>query len=461
MRSPLRKAASGADASGPAAPTARELRRRHPALRSAWWGAGFALTGTETFEVLVLMLTTAAYGAVLSVGALGFALRIAPMLLAPALTAALDRRPERRARFARLTVPARAVGIGLFAAVLLLPGAPSWILYVLVGAVSALDTAYLSATRATLPRILEDAEEPGVLGRANAMLVVQWNTLQILVPPAVVWVLQATGVSVVVAVAVALLLAAFALLGRYERAYPADAGPESASPPDPFWNRFTAGFRAIRGDAVARAVVVSGAAGQGAIFTFSVAVPQVVDPAEVGITLSALAVGSIVGARLASRAERPAAQYAALAGATAALGGSLAAFALSAHPAVVLSAALAAGACAGAAAVARTTLLQRRFADARLGGVVVSAMVLGQVLMPFLPQAWDLIAERAAAGWAFVLLAALQFAALAFIALGLRPGGAARAALREAAGGGDDGGLEPRARSQDGRTGDPTRGGDE
>jgi hypothetical protein len=417
-----------------AGPGAHELRRRYPPLRSAWWGAGFALVGTETFEILVLMLTTVAYGAVLSVGALGFALRIAPMLLAPVVTAALDRRPERRAGFARMTVLARAAGIGLFGAVLFLPGAPHWALYVLVGAVAALDATYLAATRASMPRILRDAEEPGALGRANAMLVIQWNSVQILVPPLVIWVLQIADVPVTLGVAVCMLLVAFAVLGPYHRSYPADPPAAAGTAAGSFWQRFTSGFRSIKADPIARAVVVAGAAGQGAIFTFSVTVPQVVGstagPHAVGFTLSALAVGSILGARFASRFEKAPSQFTALAATTAVLGGCLAVVAASVHVAVVISAALVMGACAGVATVVRTTLLQRRFTDAALGGVLVSAMVLGQVLMPFLPQIWDLLADRAAVAWAYASLVGVQLAALIAITAGLRPGGATRRALR-------------------------------
>ena len=429
MRPPgKRGAAARSHNSGP---SARQLRRRHPALRSVWWGAGFALVGTEVFEILVLMLTAVAYGAVLSVGALGFALRIMPLLLAPVITAALDRRPEQRAGFARLTVLARAAGIGLFGLALYTGAAPTWMLYVLVGTVAALDAAYLSATRATLPRLLRDETEPSALGRANSMLVVQWNTVQVLVPPVVIWILQLIGVEATTGIAVTALLVAFALLGHYVRAHRAGGGPAGATDkpqgPGPlaaFWQRLASGFRSIRGNAVARTVVVTSAAAQGAVFTFSVAVPQVVGTTDVtvpvGLVLSALAVGSIFGARWAARLEAHREQLTALLLTTAVLGTCLLGVALSQLLAVVAAAALVMGACAGVAAVARATLLQRAFREEQLGGVFVSAMVLGQVLMPFLPQVWETVADSAAIGWAFACLAALQLVALAVALWNLR-----------------------------------------
>lgn len=358
----------------PRSGSARELRRDTPALRALWWGAGMALAGTEVLEVAALLLTTAAYGALLSTGALGAALRLAPLVLAPVLVAALDRRPERRASFARASVLARAVGVGALALVVVLD-APAWTAYVTIGLVAALDTAYLSATRATLPRILrrEDGTAPD-LGRANSMLVVQWNTVQMIAPPLIVWVLGHVDIPTVLAVGAAILAAAWVVLGEYVRAYVAGAPAGDEAPPHKpsFGARLVAGFADVRADPVARVVVLTAATTQGVVFTFSVALPHLTAapgiPVTTGLALSAMAVGSVLGARAVAGARDPVAHGRVLLVATAAMALVLAvvAAAPTAMTAIVGGAGL--GAAAGAGAVPRATLVQSRFADQRLGG---------------------------------------------------------------------------------------------
>ncbi len=397
--------------------TAREVRRDTPALRHLWWGAGAALVGTEVLDVVALMLTTAAYGALLSAGALGVALRLAPLVLAPVLTAALDRRPEQRASFARASVLARAAGLGLFALVVAVD-APSWAAYVTVAVVAGLDAAYLSATRATLPRILrrEDGTTPD-LGQANSMLVVQWNAVQMVAPPLVVLALDHLAVPTVLALGAAALLAAWALLGEYVRAHLA-AGSAAGAPAasSRFRDRLVNGFTAVRADPVARAVVVVAAATQGVVFAFSVTLPQVtaVPGALVttGVALSAMAVGSVLGARAVAAVTTPAAHARTLLAATATVALAVALVAVDPGPATALPAALLVGAGAGAGAVPRATLVQSRFRDEQLGGAVVATMVLGQVLMPVLPALWEQVADLAGQRWAYVALAALPVLAL-------------------------------------------------
>lgn len=407
-------------------PTGRALRQSIPALRPVWWGAGFALVGTEAFEVVVLMLTTAAYGSILSVGALGVALRLAPMVVGPLLVAALDRQPTQRARFARASVLARAVALAVFATLVMTDSTSAWLTYPVVALVAALDSVYLSATRATLPRIIGDRPDGSqALVGANSMLVVQWNTVQVLVPPVAVWFLSFTTAPLTIAASVGLLLAAFVILGDYVHrasgALPSASGSYSGAT---FTRRLTSGFVAIRHDAVARALVVTAAAGQGAVFAFSLALPTVsVDGATtlpVGVALSAMAVGSILGARWAGSFDTQRTQIRALFGATCVLAASFAAAAAAPSFLVMVAIAFAVGAAAGVAAVPRSTLLQSRFDEARLGAVAIAGMVLGQVLMPILPALWDAVRNARGVSYAFVMLAALQIVALVAAAATLR-----------------------------------------
>lgn len=406
------------------------LRDHTSAIRSLLAGSLITLTGTEVFEIVVLMLTTVAYGALLSTGVLGVAMRLAPMVLSPVITAALDRTPARRAQFARATVLARAVAIGAFAVLLAFDAPPVWAAYILIALIAALDASYLSAVRATIPQVLGASEaREAHLSDATSRLVAQWNGVQIIVPPAVFLLLELFGAPSLLALAAGMLLAGFVVLGELaRRAIAADSGAAPTGAGSTMWERLTSGFRTVAAEPVARSVAVLGAASQGTLFAFSLAVPVTVagraPDVVVGMTLAAMAVGSLVSARWAARFTTRAARLGAMLGAgllQAVVLAGLAPFVVPGAVGVALVAAgLLLGVAAGVGAVGRGTLLQSEFDAARLGGLVVTVAVLGQVLMPVLPGVWEYVADgQGGIPTAFLLLAGVQVVGLLVAGIGV------------------------------------------
>ncbi|WP_129590730.1 hypothetical protein [Sanguibacter massiliensis] len=398
------------------ATTKVRLRDHSPAVRALLAGSLVSLVGTEIFEITALMLTTAAYGALLSTGALGVAMRLAPMVLSPVITAALDRSPERRASFARLTVLVRGVAIGLFAGLLALSSPPTWAAYALIAAIAALDTANLSSVRATIPQLVTDGQgRDARLSDATSRLIAQWNGVQILVPPVVVAVLAWLDLPAMAIIAAAMLLAAFAMLGAPVRLTAATSWPPS--PETTMLGRLRSGFQVVALHPVARSVTVLGAVSGATVFTFSLAVPVVVvgraPQIAVGAALGAMAVGSLVSARWAARFSTRAQRLRAMFGAATLQLVVLLAMSGATSPRVVgvalVLAALLTGAAAGVLAVSRSTLLQSEFEASVLGGLFVTVTALSQVLMPVLPWVWESMAAGSGGlPRAFVILAAVQ-----------------------------------------------------
>lgn len=393
------------------------LRDHSPALRALLAGSLVSLVGTEVFEIVALMLTTAAYGALLSTGALGVAMRLAPMVLSPVITAALDRAPERRASFARITVLVRGIAIGLFAGLLALASPPTWVAYTLISVIAALDMAYLSSARATIPQLITNDEgRNAYLSDATSRLIAQWNSVQILVPPVAIAALVWLDPPVIAVAAAGFLLAAFAILGGPVRMSAATNWPPS--PETTMFYRLKSGFRVVAVHPVARSVTVLGAVSGATVFTFSLAIPVVViagraPEVTVGVALGAMAVGSLVSARWASKFDTRALRLRAMFGAASLQLVGLVVMSFATAPGVVgvaiVLVSLVTGAAAGVLAVSRSTLLQSEFETSVLGGLFVTVTAVSQVLMPVLPWVWERVAGNSGGlSRAFFFLAVVQ-----------------------------------------------------
>ena len=383
---------------------ARELRRRYSGLRSLWRASACSLTGTEAYDVVLLLLTTAAFGSVLSVGLLGIALRLSPVLIGPLVSTVLDRHPRQRAEFVRNASAARGVLVAVFAVVLWLSPGATPLLYTVIVLVSALDAVFLAGMRASMPRLFtgdshaDRAATGSRLAAANSMLITQWSAMQVLVPPVTVALLDLVDPVVIIALNAVTFLLSYGLLIGYVRAvrasYDAAAGDGVGPARQSYWTSLGTGFGTAFRDPVTRWVLLIAAVGQGIMFALLLALPTLADQRglgtwTVGVGLAALALGALAGARFAARLAGATGQARMLLADPLLRMLSLLAFALAGHAVIALLGCLLMGLTAGASNVARTTLIQRRFADALLGRVLMIAGVSNQVLMPVMPLLWD------------------------------------------------------------------------
>lgn len=388
-----------------------ELRRRWPGLRPLWRANACSLTGTETYDLVLLMFTTPAYAEVLAVGPLGLALRLGPAVLGPIVSAALDRRPRNRARFIRYITLARALLVAVFAASLYaLPGV-SLVLYALILAISTLDAIFLAGVRATVPRLFTSDPQKSHLAGANSMLISQWTTIQIAVPSAAVVLLEVVDPTVVVLATSALFILSYTQLASYVKAVEATyTGTTTEQAKPGLWVSLRTGVTTVWADAVSRAVLVMTSVGQGVMFTLLMALPVVASARglggwAVGVGLGTLSAGALVGAKLGGRLVDQGLQVRMLVADPLLRVASLVIFALAAHPVPMLGACLLMGFTAGGANVAKTSLLQNRFHDDVLGRVLVLAAVVNQALMPVMPVVWDAARQRLGLAGGFGVMA--------------------------------------------------------
>ena len=399
----------------------RDLRREHPGLRSLWQASAFSLTGSEAYDATLLLLTTSAFGTVLSVGPLGLALRLGPLLLAPVAGAMLDRRPQRRARIARNTTLVRAVLVLGFAAAVLFGRTVSLALYAMIVAIETLDTVFLAGVRATMPRLLGSGQS-GRRAAANAMLTSEWSAIQIVIPPLTVALVGVVRPSVVFATDAVTFTLAFLLLGRYvsetESSYqdmpPDPPGMPAAAKPG-YLESLRSGFAEAWRDPVTRAALALAAVGQGIMFTLLLALPIIAQGDRfpkwtIGAGLSVLAVGALAGAKLAGKLPSPTAQGRVLILDPLLRIVALLGFAVGGHVAIMLGACLLTGVAAGVSNVARLALIQGRFGEGVLGRVMVLTGVATQALMPVLPLIWNDVRQMVGLKDAFLVLAAVLLA---------------------------------------------------
>lgn len=410
-------------------PRPRDLRREHAGLRALWQASACSLTGSEAYDATLLLLTTSAYGSVLAVGPLGLALRIGPLLLAPAAAVLLDRRPGRKARLARSTTLFRAVLVLGFAAAVPLGGSVSLALYGIIVAIETLDTVFLAGVRATIPRLLAD-DTGGRRRVANSMLTSQWSAIQIVVPSLTIALVGIVRPSLVFITDAVTFTLAFFLLGRYVRDVEAtydESPPEATDTTKPsYLESLRDGFIGAWRDPITRAGLVLAAVGQGIMFTLLLALPVIAQADgfpkwTVGVGLSTLAVGALVGARLAAKLTVAEGRILVLDPLVRILG--LLGFAVGGHVAIILAACLVTGVAVGVSSVARLTLIQGRFGEGALGRVMTLAGVSTQALMPVLPWVWDGTRHTVGPHLAFLILAGvlLATAVVAMVTSPLRP----------------------------------------
>lgn len=404
---------------------ARGHRRGNPGLRSLWWASGCSLTGSEAYDATLLMLTTSAYGAVISVGGLALALRITPVVLTPLAAAVLDHRPSRRAARVRAITLVSAALVASFTAVLHSAPSAHALLYVLIALIAALDAIFLAGVRAGLPRLFtaDDPAHSQLLAKANSSLIVQWAALQIIVPVITIAIMSLVSLTIILVVDAISFIGSYFLLSRFvaevERSYIANDAPAPLQ--RHYVSDLRQGFSVGLRDRVTRTVLVTAAITQGVMFTFLLALPTIAAACQlprwsVGLSLCLLATGALIGGRISRKCsiERsllrlllldPIMRLASLV------------LLLFAHVAVAaFLACLLIGLPAGFSNVARTTLIQQRFTDALLGRVITLAGVSNQILMPLLPLMWQFILNHRGFDTALMaLIAELSGAAVIMI----------------------------------------------
>jgi hypothetical protein len=400
-------------------------------LRSLWCANALSLTGGEGYEITLLLLASAAYGHVLSVGWLGVAFTLPAILVSPLVGAWLDRARAGRGHAMRAADLARAVLATSIALLLLHAPGAALPVYLGAAAITVFDVVFSTALRASLPGLLGGGGPPGAqrLTAANSVLTTQTTMAQVVAPPLFVFALQYLSPVTVVLLNAATYLASYVLLRRYAMAVtaaaadrarptgPATGSADGARPTSPatapgYLALLRDGFSVIRRDAVAPVVLVAYAITAGVGFALLLSVPQLVldrglPALTVGLAFSVLAGGALAGARLARRrflARRPVSVLVAdpLVRATVVVG-----LAMTANAATVVAGFLVIGVCAGIANVSRVTMIQLRFDDAVQGRAMSSYLLAHQILMPITPVLWTAVAVAYGVAASYLAVAGL------------------------------------------------------
>jgi Major Facilitator Superfamily len=390
-------------------------------FRSLWYANALSLTGGEGYEITLLLLASAAYGHLLSVGWLGVAFTLPAIVVSPLVGAWLDRARAARGRAMRAADLARAV-LATSMALLLIhtPGAPLPI-YLGAAAITMFDVVFSTALRASIPGLLRgDGPAAGRrLTAANAMLTSQTTMAQILAPPLFVFALQYLTPVTVVLLNAATYLASYVLLRRYAAAVTAGVGrprpAERAAEPG-YLALLREGFSMIRRDDVAPAVLVAYAITAGIGFALLLSVPRLVldrglPALTVGLSFSVLAGGALVGARLARRPFFGKRSIPILVGDPLVRAAVVTVLAVSANAVTVVAGFLVIGICAGLANVSRVTMIQVRFDDAAQGRAMSLYLVANQILTPVTPLLWATVAAAYGIAVSYLAVAGVFVAA--------------------------------------------------
>ena len=396
----------------------RALWRRRP-LRSLLVSNGASLAGSEAYDFTLLMLTTAAYGSMLSIAWLGVALRLAPIVISPIAGVLFDREPRRRANYARLADLIRAGLLGVLGLLLIRGELGGPLPYVLIAFAAGLDAVFMAGVRSSLPRLFRsDDESRALLASTNSLIVTQWTFVQIVMPPLTVVLLRFFAPSTIILLNAATFLVSYGLLRTYagavNRTYD-EARNESASEPErqeagglrAFWDQFSAGMRVAFASPIPRTILLLAAVGQGMLFAAMLAIPSVVDDRGwsnwlVGASFATIAVGGLIGSIVASDISTPRDQLRWLIVDSIMRVVAIGMFAVSSRP-ILLIGALILGLAAGLSSVVRVSYIQGYFTDDVLARVFVTMSIVGQSLMPVMPIAYAALRDATDSQTAFLV----------------------------------------------------------
>lgn len=381
-------------------------------FRSLACANALSLTGNEGYEVTLLLLASAAYGQVLSVGWLGLVFTLPAIVASPLVGAWLDRAPAFRGTVMRVADLVRAVLATSLALLLIRTPTIPMAIYLAAASITVFDAVFTTALRASIPGLIraDDPQRGRRLNAANSMLVTQTTMAQIVAPAVFVFALRYISPVAVVLLDVLTFLASFVLLRRYAAAVAASAGgvgpvgrvgvaePESDEPGSSYFSLLRDGFSTVRRDSLALALLIAYAISGGIGFALLLSVPRLVVDRDlpqltVGISFSALAGGALLGARLIRRplfASRP---LFILIGDPVVRAVVVTVLALTASAAAVVAGFFLIGICAGLANVSRMTMIQIRFGDEVQGRMMSFYFVAHQLLTPAAPILWASVAS--------------------------------------------------------------------
>jgi len=392
-----------------------------------------SLVGDEAYDVVLLLLTTAAFGHVLNVGWLGLTLTLPGLVVAPMIGAALDRHPARRVAAMRFADAVRALLVAVFA-LLLYETSARPVLYAFVVAVAMLGVVFTTASRASIPRIFASAERDisHELTNANAMFIAQSTAIQILAPALFAALLGFVDPSLVLLLDALTFVASYALLRGYARAVSqtyASTGSTARAEPEPapkagFWSQVRGGFHAVNRDVTARAVIIASAITGGVGFAVLLSIPTLMKDRSVGtwavgIGLGAVACGAFLGSKAVRRAPGHQWRLAIVAFDPVIRALCLVVIAFAANAPVLIASLFVLGFSSGTGNVARLTLIQIRFPDATLGRVMSIFGLANQVLMPVMPIVWTVLYETVGLTKAYLIFGCL-LASVVVVVLGAR-----------------------------------------
>lgn len=252
--------------------------------------------GIVALAVLVLEES----GSALAPAALFIAAKFLPALAAPALVAALDRRPVARTLPALYVVEALAFG----ALALIAAGPYTLVLVLLLAFVDGtLALTGRGLSRAAIAAVLQPA---GALREGNAIINVLFAVTGAAGPALAGLVVAEASVAAALWLDAASFLTIAVLLAARGRSLPAQVG----AGPERWWRRLRGGLAEVRRDPLARRLITSEGV---AIVFFTLIVPiEVVyvrdtlggDELDYGLLLSAWGVGIVVGSIVFARARR-------------------------------------------------------------------------------------------------------------------------------------------------------------
>jgi len=402
--------------------------RQDPAFRQLWRAQGFSLVGSEAYDFTLLLLTTAAYGAVLSIGWLGAALTAGALLLGPVFATVQDRMPRRRGDIMRAADLARA-GLTLPAClVLAFDVGPAVTIYGIVVASTVLDVVFQSTLRASLPRLVGDGEGDGggdpaaLLSQANASLISQWSIVQVAIPPLFALVLTVVDPWAVVLFNGVTFLASGLILRGYAARVEATYGDQGdgsrvheplpsdrSSPAFGFWSNAVDGARIVLRDRCVAHLLGAYAVANALTFAVLLSVPTLLQDGGsgnllVGICLAGLSLGSFAGARWGGRVRGVTAQMTVVVADPFVRALALVCIAVAGDRAVVVAPLFVLGACIGLSNVVRLSFVQGRFADSAMGRVMSAYAVANQLLLPVAALGWTLASRWAGVEGSYAVL---------------------------------------------------------
>jgi hypothetical protein len=393
-----------------------ERRRDARALGALRSANALSLTGNEGYEITLLMLTSAAYGQVLDVAWVGVVLTVPAIVVSPLVGAWLDQARSLRGSSMRWADVIRAVLATTFAVLLIHPPGDALPLYVAACAITVFDVVFTTALRASVPLLVQgdEAESKRRLTAVNSMLVSQSTMAQLVAPPVFVLALRYISPASVVLLNAATFLVSYLLLRKFAtavtaRSFRTEAVAEHKSG---YVEMVLRGFAVVRGDDVALRLLIAYAVTGGIGFALLLSVPQLVEAQHlssltVGVSFSALAGASLLGARLARSDRFSARPILVIICDPLVRAGVVVILALAASVVTVIAGFFVIGVCAGLANVSRITVFQMRFDDGVMARVMSFYFLANQVFTPVTPFFWAAVALAFGVTTSYLVVAAI------------------------------------------------------